>query len=72
VGIVTLAPEIDGARARRRLAQLGVRVSLGHPGARSMRARRRSLKARVTRPICSMHAGDDTSGTRCRRSRAGQ
>ena len=34
VGIVTLAPEIDGGLALvRRLAQLGVRVSLGHTGA---------------------------------------
>jgi N-acetylglucosamine-6-phosphate deacetylase len=34
VGIVTLAPELDGGLALvRRLAQLGVRVSLGHTGA---------------------------------------
>jgi N-acetylglucosamine-6-phosphate deacetylase len=34
VGIVTMAPELDGGLALvRRLAQLGVRVSLGHTGA---------------------------------------
>jgi N-acetylglucosamine-6-phosphate deacetylase len=56
VGIVTLAPEIEGGLALvRRLAQLGVRVSLGtHRLHRSMKARRRSPKARVTRRICSI------------------